>query len=322
MPLRSTLPFLLAALFAVGACSDSDPGPAGPDPEPSVGPVLQAEPAYTSGTTNTIAWAIPGGKSSWEFLAQRSATADFADVAEASEWITGNEHVFTDLAHGQTHHFRVRARDEDGSLTPWSEIQSSTQDAEPPTAAITNPDSSQTSLLFKIEVDADDPVSGLAVLELWMAVDGADPVLYATVEPGEVLVQTDRGGRHDFHLEAVDEAGNRKDRPAEPEATTIVPEPIIITDRKGEDFDITNAVLRHGIHQDAWEHGIGRETIRPVIDPLMIGPGHFSYPDDDKVFEVCAVSFGGEERAYRINDMNSREVVDDTVVGTPIAVCY
>lgn len=322
MSLRSALPFLLAGLVTAVACSDSDDGPTGPDPGPTAGPVLETEPAFTPGTSNTITWSVPSAKSSWEYLAQRAATADFVEVADLSDWIPGTTFVFEDLTHGQTHHFRVRARDGGGAVTPWSAVESSTQDAEPPAVSMAAEDSSQTSLLFDLELDADDPTSGLASLELWVAIDGGDPFLYGSVESGEVEFQTDRGGRHDFHLAAVDVAGNRLEPSSTPLATTIVPEPIIITDRKGEDFDITNAVLRHGIHQNAWEHGIGRDTIRPVIDPVMIGPGHVNYPDDDRVFEVCAVVFEDDVRAYKIEDMNSREVVDDTVNGVPIAVCY
>ena len=54
----------------------------------------------------------------------------------------------------------------------------------------------------------------------------------------------------------------------------------------------------------------------------MIGPGHVAYPSDDNLEEVCGVSYHGDSRAYKIGDLNSKEVANDTVGGVPIAVCY
>ena len=49
-------------------------------------------------------------------------------------------------------------------------------------------------------------------------------------------------------------------------ALPTVPPRIIITDRQGENFDITHAVNRYFLHVWAWEFGLGRDTIRPERD--------------------------------------------------------
>lgn len=89
------------------------------------------------------------------------------------------------------------------------------------------------------------------------------------------------------------QAGNRSAMPPAPQAVTLVPEPIITTDLTGEDFDITNAVLRHNIHEAFWANGLGRDTIRLVIGPRMIGPGETGYPDDQNTAEVIGVNVDG-----------------------------
>jgi hypothetical protein len=313
-----------AGILLVAACGGSDEGPVGPDPEPAAGPALAAEPPFTPGTANSLHWSPPEApaESRWEYLVQRAAAPDFGEILDRSGWIPDTTHTFTDLAHGLDHHFRVRARSADGALTAWSVSVSSVQDGRPPAVAVDIPDTAQTSLLFDIDIAAGDPVSGLAGLVLWVRIDGGDLVEHGSVPVGEYAFQADRGGRHEFHVAATDRAGNRRGPGGPPLAVTRVPEPIIIHDVRGEAYDITNAVLKHGIHQDAWEHGLGRDIIQPVIDPVMIGPGHPRYPSDDNLTEVCAVTFDGDHRAYPLGDIANREVVNDTPAGVPLAACY
>lgn len=323
VPALKRLVLPVGLILIAGGCGSGD-GPVDPETAPLAGPVLAAEPEFTPGTTNSLSWTAPAGKTvdGWEYLVQRATDAAFGAIADQSDWIPRTEHTFADLGHGVPHHFRVMARSAEGIETAWSAPASSIQDALPPTVTVTVPDTTQTSLLFDIVLAADDPVSGLAGLELWVRIDDGDLVAHGPVPVGEYAFLTDRGGRHEFHVAATDRAGNRHEPGGPPLAATAVPEPIIIHDVRGEAYDITNAVLKHGIHQDAWEHGLGRDIIRPVIDPVMIGPGHARYPSDDALTEVCAVTFDGDHRAYPLGDIANREVVNDTAAGVPIAACY
>ncbi len=121
---------------------------------------------------------------------------------------------------------------------------------------------------------------------------------------------------------AIDGSGNRQDLALAPASVTLVPEPIILVDRHGEGFDVTSAVLEYNMSLTWWEFGIGRFTIRPIIDPLMIGEGEVGYPIDSNLTEIVGVQFGDDVRAYKIGDIMNREAVDDVVDGMPIAVIY
>ena len=57
------------------------------------------------------------------------------------------------------------------------------------------------------------------------------------------------------------------------------PGPIYLTDRNGERFDITYAVKKYGMSRNGFEHGIGKNTIRPLDHPGMIAPGELAYPN-------------------------------------------
>ena len=314
---------LLILLLGVAACGNQDSDPTTPPPQPASAPELTSLPEFTPGTSVTLAWSVPAReKEAWQYLVQRSVDGAFETVAEESEWIDATHTVFEDLAHGDRHHFRVRARDAQGILTDWSVTRSSTQDAAGPVVAIAIPDTHRTSLLFDLVLSAEDDMSGLGDLELWYRVDDGELVNHGPVEPGALPFLASGGGRHDLYLRAVDIAGNRIEPEGAPLAVYEAPEPIIIVDRQGEAFDITNAVLRHGIHELYWDHGIGRNTIRPYIDPIMIGPNHFAYPSDDNLEEVCGLPVPEDPRAYKLNDLSSREVANDVVNGVPIAVSY
>jgi len=321
---------LAAALFslALGGCYSNDAvDPDGESPDPA--PVLTAEPPYSPGHENTVSWSLTadvknGNKDrvEWEYLVQRSSDPLFAQDVEESGWIKDSSYEFTGLEHGSTHYYRVRGLHPWGTDTPWSPNQTSTQDAVPPVADLTELLDEQNSLLFTFELSATDETSGVQEIELWFALESGDASLYGAFPPGLVTFQAVVGGNHEFFPVAVDVAGNRQERGTAPSGTTLVPEPIIITDRRGEDFDITSAVLEFGMAAQYFEHGIGRFTIRPVVNPRMVGPGEPGYPRPNDMTDVCAVKFEDDIRAYKLYDMNSHEVVDDVVNGVPIAVAY
>ncbi len=320
---------LSAALFSIflAGCNNNDPvDPIGSPPPPAPGPVLDSEPAFSPGNENTVAWSFAddgkAGSVDWEFLVQRSDDPLFTGAVEESGWIVGTSYEFTGLEHGSTNNYRVQGRNPQGVKTEWSASQASIQDAMAPVAMVGELKTEQTSLLFTFELSATDETSGIREIELWFELDSGNASLFGTFQPGEISFQATEGGTHGFFPVAVDVAGNRQDLGATPAGTTLVPEPIIITDRRGEDFDITSAVLEFRMGEAFWEFGLGRFTIRPIIDPVMIGPGDAGYPRDDSLVEVLAVNYEGDSRAYKIGDLPDREVVDDVVNGVPIAVCY
>lgn len=324
-PPRLILSVALIAILLAG-CNDTDPVNPIEPPPPGEAPVLASEPEFSPGNENTVAWSLPdpgkAGSEGWEFLVQQSSDPLFENDVEESGWIGVMSFEFTGLAHGSSNYYRVQGQSPQGTKTEWSANQTSIQDAEAPVATLGEMKTEQTSLLFLFEMSATDETSGLKEIELWFGIDGGEPSLFGTFQPGEVSFQATQGGVHDFFPVSIDMVGNRQDAGATPAATTIVPEPIIITDKRGEDFDITAAVLEYRMGVDFWEFGLGRFTILPIIDPLMIGPGDFGYPRDDNTTAILAVNYEGDSRAYKIGDLPNREVVDDVVNGTPIAVCY
>ena len=315
----------LFSLFLAG-CNGSDAvDPVADPPSAGAAPVLAAEPAFSPGNENIVSWSFADdgkkGSTDWEFLVQRSGDPLFAEEVEESGWITSWSFEFTGLEHGSTHNYRVRGRNPQGAETEWSASQASTQDAVPPVAALTELEADQTSLLFNFGLSATDETSGIQEIELWFGMDGGETSLYGTFPPGEITFQATQGGTHEFFPVAIDGAGNRQDQGQAPAGVTQVPEPVIITDIWGEEYDITNAVYKHGMAVTYWDHGIGRYTISPIIDPMMIGPGEAGYPLDNSLVEILALNFEDDNRAYKIRDL-TREVVDDVVNGIPVAVCY
>jgi len=317
--------FLL--LLALAGCRNDDPTVPVVPVVLSAGLTLVPEPEFSPGTTNTITWsvqeagvsALPTG---WSYLAQSSTDAMFNTGVDESPWLSEDNHTFANLADGATVYYRVKARNAQATESDWSLPVSSTQDAQAPIADITSLPSDQTSLLFNIDVTATDTGSGISQVELWYRQNGGDLVLYGLVTPGTVSFQTDTGGPHEFIALATDLAGNAQAMPTAPQATTLVPDPIILVDRDGFSWDITNAVLKHRIAEQWWDFGLGRFTIRPIINPRMINPGETGYPRPSDNTDIVAVSFNGDTRAYKIPDLNAREAVNDVVDGVPIAATY
>lgn len=196
------------------------------------------------------------------------------------------------------------------------------RDTTAPVAEIAPLAPSQTSLLFLIDGEVTDEGSGVAFIDLQVQQPDS-----AWVEVGRhagfpVSYQATRSGHHAFRAVATDSAGNRQDPAQAVVRVTEVPEPIIIVDLTGEEFDITNAVLRYNIAVSGFDHGLGRNTIRPIIDPQFIDPGQPGYPEPENLADIMAVDFGGQQRAYPIGVLPNREVVNDEVAGVHLAATY
>ncbi len=317
-----------AALLNLAGCESDDPAVLEPPSNLSEIITLAPEPEFTAGTENTLIWTVADATTKaipedWSFLAQRSTDPAFELEVSESPWVGGDQHTFEGLSDAVTSHYRVKARNGNGQESEWSATVATTQDAVAPVAEVLPLIEDQTSLLFNVEVAvAEDATSGVSQIELWFRKNDGNLQLHGVVEPGTVSFQTDEGGPHEFVALATDVAGNAQQMPVEVQASTLVPEPIILVDSGGYAWDVTNAVLKHRIALNFWEFGLGRFTIRPAIDPPMISPGQTGYPDPNNLADIVAVDFDGDVRAYKIGDLSGREVADDVVNGVPMAATY
>ena len=101
-----------------------------------------------------------------------------------------------------------------------------------------------------------------------------------------------------------------------------VPDPVVLTDQTGKEWDITTAVWKYGFEVERFEFGLGPRAIRPLIEPEMLSPGDFGYPADDAPFLVIGVSINKDDRAYGKMDLIKNEIVDEYIGGAPVAVAY
>jgi hypothetical protein len=69
----------------------------------------------------------------------------------------------------------------------------------------------------------------------------------------------------------------------------------------------------------AWSQLLRRDAIRPIYDPEFVPAGQAGYADDDL---VMGVAIDGQAKAYPVALLNSREMVNDELGGTPILVTW
>ncbi len=99
------------------------------EPAPDA-PVLDDEPPYTAGTTNTLSWSKP--QYAHEFKIECHKRPDMTDLVADSGWITQSNYTFTNLQDSTTYFYRVKARNNARVESAWSNRVSSTQDASKP----------------------------------------------------------------------------------------------------------------------------------------------------------------------------------------------
>ncbi|MDZ4405532.1 M36 family metallopeptidase [Prosthecobacter sp.] len=123
--------------------------------------VLTAEPAFTGGLANTLAWNLPAAGLEYEL--ERSATPDFA-APVSSGFLVGSTTTFGGLVDGQTYHYRARMRRQ--GVQPWTSAwfptTSSTQDASPPVLSI--PDLTTANASATLTGTATDATSGVSTV--------------------------------------------------------------------------------------------------------------------------------------------------------------
>lgn len=64
---------------------------------------------------------------------------------------------------------------------------------------------------------------------------------------------------------------------------------------------------------------LGRDAIRPVYAPTFVAGEEAGW---DEQTLVIGVSDGGEAKAYPVSFLNRREMVNDSIAGTPILVTW
>ncbi len=109
-------------------------------------PILGSEPAFSSGTSNTLAWgaSVDAGVGGVQYYAEASTSSTFATIAANSGWVGGTSNAFSSLVTATTYYFHVKARDGFGQESAWSSVEFSTQDADAPTVPVVSGEPSYT----------------------------------------------------------------------------------------------------------------------------------------------------------------------------------
>jgi hypothetical protein len=68
-----------------------------------------------------------------------------------------------------------------------------------------------------------------------------------------------------------------------------------------------------------WSQLLSRDAIRPIYDPQFVPADEAGYADDEL---VMGIAIDGEAKAYPVGLLNSREMVNDELGGTPILVTW
>jgi hypothetical protein len=92
-------------------------------------PTMTAEPAFTQGTSNSVAstTATDAGVGGVQYEFCRNTTNSTSGCT-SSGWLGTNSHTFSSLTNGQIYYYFVRSRDSLGNTSTWSASTSSTQD--------------------------------------------------------------------------------------------------------------------------------------------------------------------------------------------------
>jgi hypothetical protein len=114
-------------------------------------PVLNAEPAYTSGTSNRVSWSAVSLATG--YYLEWSESSSFTLVSGNSSWTTATAYLATSLLDGHIYFYRVKCRNVVLMESGWSNVVSSRQDASPPLAPGTPTDAGQYTSLTALRFD-------------------------------------------------------------------------------------------------------------------------------------------------------------------------
>ena len=182
-----------------------------------VTPIMAAEPAFTAGVENTVAWSDVSASGAVEYEVQRAGEPAFSVLLATSGWIAGTQHVFGGMADGDLGYYRVRARDADSLATIWSPSVMSRQDALPPVSAVDSLGAQIYQSEFPVTVTAFDSVSGVAEVRLFYRHED-DPgfTLFGALPRDEAFAfdSPDGLGVYELYSVAVDSVGYEESAPA------------------------------------------------------------------------------------------------------------
>ncbi len=189
---------------------------------PSV-PAMDAEPAYTAGTSNTVSWSDESGSGAAEYYAECATDAGFASVVDNSDWVAATSHPFDGLTDGQIYYYHVKSRDALGNESSYSAAVFSTQDDTAPASSADAQPTYQTTLTFDVPYTASDATSGVASVELYYDVDGGGYNSCGTFTSSPILFTAGGDGTYSFYTVATDGVGNAEAVPdTPPDASTLV----------------------------------------------------------------------------------------------------
>jgi hypothetical protein len=218
--------FYTVATDSVGNVEDA---PTSPDAITEVdtstpeNPVMDPEPPYSPGTTNTVSWGVVTmRKSPVSYRAQRATDPDFNFGVESTTWITQTSYEFTGLEDAQIYYYRVLARDAALNESGWSNVESSIQDTLPPTSAAGPLDPYQGDVTFNVPYIAADGISGVEYVELFYQLDGGGYNSYGTFTSSPINFTASGDGFYEFYTVATDSAGLIEAPPDSADASTTV----------------------------------------------------------------------------------------------------
>lgn len=204
--------------------------PSAPDAQTTVltispaAPVLGAEPPYTSGTTNWLAWTAVAGAT--RYYLQWSTDRSFTLVAGNSGWTTATAYLATGLSDGQRYYYRVTCRNVALLQSGWSSSVDSCQDAQAPKSCVLPLDPLILGSTFTLRCEATDTASGVKEVRLYFRFGQTGPYRqWASVFTSETLIfdvrQAVGGGPYQFYSIAKDNVNNMETAPATPDAQTV-----------------------------------------------------------------------------------------------------
>jgi len=96
---------------------------------------------------------------------------------------------------------------------------------------------------------------------------------------------------------------------------------VTIEDRTGKIWDVAHA-QEYDMVASGFEFGLGPFAIKPLMNPPMLSPGDFNYPDRHDNFRIMGVSLNGFTRAYPLGILRGHEVANEQFGEAHVAVAY
>jgi len=136
-----------------------------PPSDPPI-PIMDPEPTFTAGESNTVSWSDESMSGILAYTAMCAEDQAFTTGLQYAPSVTETEHTFTGLTNGQIYYYRVRSMDL-YSASDWSAAVSSSQDDTPPESSADWLYPRQATQSWNVPYTATDDASGVAEVELY-----------------------------------------------------------------------------------------------------------------------------------------------------------